>query len=85
MYIYDILIMSRGESKEKSLLDKGVEAMADSHAKKKWVATNTTRVVMNLNHHTDKELLEKLNSVPSKQGYIKALIRKDLGATNTKA
>lgn len=40
---------------------------------------------MNLNHHTDKELLDKLNSVPSKQGYIKALIRKDLGATNTKA
>lgn len=40
---------------------------------------------MNLNHHTDKDLLEKLNSVPSKQGYIKALIRKDLGATNTKA
>nr|DAO63227.1 MAG TPA: hypothetical protein [Caudoviricetes sp.] len=40
---------------------------------------------MNLNHHTDKALLDKLNSVPSKQGYIKALIRKDLGATNTKA
>lgn len=59
--------------------------MADSEAKKNWVAANTTRVVMNLNHHTDKALLDKLNSVPSKQGYIKALIRKDLGATNTKA
>lgn len=60
-------------------------ATADSQAKKNWVAANTTRIVMNLNHHTDKDLLDKLNSVPSKQGYIKALIRKDLGATNTKA
>ncbi len=85
MYIYGILIMSRGEGKEKSLLSKEGRGMADSQAKKKWVATNTTRIVMNLNHHTDKALLEKLNSVPSKQGYIKALIRKDLGATNTKA
>lgn len=85
MYIYDILIMSRGGSKEKSLLSKEGRGMADSEAKKNWVAANTTRVVMNLNHHTDKDLLEKLNSVPSKQGYIKALIRKDLGATNTKA
>lgn len=85
MYIYGILIMSRGEDKEKSLLGKEGRDIADSQAKKNWVAANTTRIVMNLNHRTDKDLLEKLNSVPSKQGYIKALIRKDLGATNTKA
>ena len=33
---------------------------------------------MNLNHNTDRDILEKLSRVPSKQGYIKALIRADL-------
>jgi len=33
---------------------------------------------MNLNHHTDADLLEKLLTVPSKQGYIKGLIRADI-------
>lgn len=44
----------------------------------KWVAENTTRIVMNLNHNTDKDVLEKLSQVPSKQGYIKELIRADI-------
>ena len=44
----------------------------------KWVAENTTRIVMNLNHNTDKHVLEKLSQVPSKQGYIKDLIRADI-------
>lgn len=44
----------------------------------KWVAENTTRIVMNLNHNTDKDVLEKLSKVPSKQGYIKKLIRADI-------
>ena len=33
---------------------------------------------MNLNHNTDKDVLEKLSQVPSKQGSIKELIRADL-------
>lgn len=52
--------------------------MADSAAKKAWVSEHTTRIVMNLNHNTDKDILEKLLCVPSKQGYIKALIRADI-------
>lgn len=52
--------------------------MADSVAKKAWVSKNTTRIVMNLNHNTDRDVLEKLAAVPSKQGYIKALIRADI-------
>lgn len=44
----------------------------------KWVAENTTRIVMNLNHNTDKDVLKKLSQVPSKQGYIKRLIRADI-------
>ena len=52
--------------------------MPDSQAKKAWRAANTTRVVMDLNHNTDAEILAKLASVPSKQGYIKDLIRADI-------
>lgn len=52
--------------------------MSDSKAKKEWTAAHTTRIVMNLNHNTDADLLQKLSEVPSKQGYIKALIRADI-------
>lgn len=52
--------------------------MADSQAKKLWTATNTTRIVMNLNHNTDADILAKLDEVSTKQGYIKELIRKDI-------
>ena len=33
---------------------------------------------MKLNRRTDGDVLEKLDNVPSKQGYIKELIRADL-------
>ena len=52
--------------------------MGNTKAHQEWVAANTTRIVMNLNHNTDKDVLEKLSQVPSKQGYIKDLIRADL-------
>ncbi len=60
--------------------------MPDSAAKKAWVSEHTTRVVMNLNHNTDQDILERLSGVPSKQGYIKALIRADIakGQVSTK-
>lgn len=60
---------------------KGIGEMR-SH--QKWVAENTTRVVMNLNHNTDKDVLEKLSTVPSKQGYIKDLIRADIASAEKK-
>ena len=43
-----------------------------------WKAGHVTRVVVDLNHNTDADLLRKLAQVTSKQGYIKELIRKDL-------
>lgn len=52
--------------------------MADSQAKIAWDSAHTTRIVMKLNNSTDAEILAKLASVPSKQGYIKQLIRADL-------
>lgn len=44
----------------------------------RFQATHTTRIVMNLNHNTDADILRKLETVSSKQGYIKNLIREDL-------
>lgn len=38
---------------------------------------------MKLNIRTDEDVLEKLDSVPSKQGYIKRLIRADLKKIGT--
>ena len=54
-------------------------------AHQRWVAEHTTRIVMNLNHNTDVEILEKLATVPSKQGYIKELIRADIAANDRKS
>lgn len=43
-----------------------------------WDKANTKQIKMKLNLNTDADILEKLESVPNKQGYIKELIRKDL-------
>jgi hypothetical protein len=56
----------------------GVLSIPDSRAKKEWVKANTQRVVMNLNKHTDEDIIKCLETVPSKQGYIKTIIRKDM-------
>lgn len=47
-------------------------------SKTKWDRENTTVVTMKLNNNKDADILEKLSSVPSKQGYIKELIRADI-------
>lgn len=49
-----------------------------SEAKTRWDRENTVVVTMKLNKNTDADILEKLESVDSKQGYIKELIRADL-------
>lgn len=38
---------------------------------------------LKLNHGTDADIIEKLASVPSMQGYIKQLIRDDIARTRT--
>lgn len=38
----------------------------------------TVQVALRLNIDTEKDIIEKLNQVPSKMGYIKDLIRKDI-------
>lgn len=47
-------------------------------AQERYDRKNTVQVKMKLNRKTDKDILEKLGSVPNKQGYIKELIRRDL-------
>ena len=39
---------------------------------------HTTRYQLKLNNKTDKDIIDKLSTVPSKQGYIKECIRKAL-------
>lgn len=39
---------------------------------------HTTGLYLKLNNDTDRDLLERLEAVENKQGYIKALIRNDI-------
>ena len=47
-------------------------------SKTKWDKENTTVVTMKLNNNKDADIIEKLKSVPNRQGYIKQLIRGDI-------
>lgn len=51
---------------------------AQIKAQNKYDKEHTRQVHLKLNRRTDEDVLEKLDSVPSKQGYIKDLIRADL-------
>lgn len=44
----------------------------------KWKRKNTKLITMRLNNYTDRDLLQFLNTLPNKQGYIKELIRTDM-------
>lgn len=45
---------------------------------KKYDSNNTIQVKMKLNQNTDADIIEQLDSVQNKQGYIKELIRRDM-------
>lgn len=51
---------------------------AEIKAANKYNKENTVCVQLRLNKNTDADIIEKLNSVPSKMGYIKELIRADI-------
>ena len=51
---------------------------AQKRAQEKYDSENTVQIKMKLNRTTDKDILEKLESVENKQGYIKSLIRADV-------
>lgn len=50
---------------------------AQKKASAKWDAANTVQVKLKLHKIKDADIIEKLKSVDSKQGYIKELIRRD--------
>ena len=45
----------------------------------KYDAANTKQIHLKLNRNTDADILAQLDKVESIQGYIKELIRKDMG------
>ena len=47
-------------------------------AQSRYDKENTKSCVLKLNKKTDTDILEKLNEVSNKQGYIKDLVRKDM-------
>ena len=55
-----------------------VLSIPDSKAKKEWDKKNTTVFAMKLNRNTDVDIIQKLDCVPNRQGYVKAVIRKDI-------
>jgi hypothetical protein len=52
--------------------------MTSYKPQEKYDAENTKRFTLKVNTKTEKDILNKLNTVPSKQGYIKSLIRADI-------
>lgn len=50
-------------------------------AVRRYDEKNTTMFAIKLNKKTDADILNKLDSVPNKQGYIKGLIREDIKKT----
>lgn len=57
-----------------------METEAQKRARLKYDSVNTVQVKLKLNRKTDADILAKLNEVDSKQGYIKELIRDDIGS-----
>lgn len=51
---------------------------AQIKASNKYDKLNTKQISLRLNKNTDADILEHLETVGSKQGYIKELIRRDM-------
>lgn len=49
-----------------------------AQAAHKYNAKNTVQVPIRLNKNTDADIIARLETVASKQGYIKELIRRDM-------
>lgn len=51
---------------------------AKKRANDKYDKANTKQIKLKLNIRTDEDIIERLDRVDNKQGYIKGLIRKDI-------
>lgn len=52
--------------------------MSQLPSKTRWDKENTVVITMKLNKNQDADIIEKLNSVDNRQGYLKELIRADI-------
>ena len=48
----------------------------------RWEKANIKRLQIKLHTTIDADILQKLDSVPNKQGYIKQLVRQDIANTS---
>lgn len=51
---------------------------SQARATAKYDKKNTRQIMFKFNRKTDADILEKLDEVENRQGYVKNLIRKDL-------
>ena len=51
---------------------------ARTKSSNKWAQKNTRQVMLKLHTRNDADILERLDAVGNKQGYIKKLIREDI-------
>ena len=58
-------------------MNKTKTSKAQVKAVERYNKANTVTICIRLNKETDKDILEALEGVQSKQGYIKELIRHD--------
>lgn len=70
--------MKKAIAKSKREIQKDYEQRTGYAAQQKYNKNNIKRVVVNLNQKTDADILNKLDSISNKQGYIKNLIRQDI-------
>lgn len=62
----------------KKTLTKKQRAKNDQACRENWRKAHTKIVNVRFNTETDKEVLEKLDSVPNKADYIRGLINNDI-------
>lgn len=65
-------------AKSKGEIQREYEKRTGYAAQRKYKKENIKQVALQLNTKTDQDILQRLEEVPSKQGYIKDLIRKDI-------
>jgi len=53
--------------------------MVQGEAQKRYKAKNTVRVCIDFNRATEQPLIDKLESQENRSGYIKKLIKHDIG------
>ena len=58
------------------MANKSTESQIRASAK--YNKENTVQISLKLNRSTDADLIESLNRIANKQGYIKELIRRDI-------